>query len=107
MYTWIYFFTVFLKNGNISFKIKRSKITDYAALRQTHSSKITSKVMQPALSLLQWLFDTIFQEGNTFGINPIYHVVPWTQKTYKITYIYIKHLFLKTNSKGVVQSLDM
>ena len=28
-----YFFTVFLKNRNISSKIKRSKATDYAALR--------------------------------------------------------------------------
>ena len=35
MYTWILgvFFTVFLKNGNISSKIKRSKVTDYAALK--------------------------------------------------------------------------
>ena len=34
MYTWILvFFTVFLKNRNISSKIKRSKVTDYAALR--------------------------------------------------------------------------
>ena len=33
MYTWILvFFTVFLKNRNISSKIKRSKVTDYAAL---------------------------------------------------------------------------
>ena len=33
MYTWIFgFFTVFLKNRNISSKIKRSKVTDYAAL---------------------------------------------------------------------------
>ena len=28
------FFTVFLKNRNISSKIKRSKVTDYAALRK-------------------------------------------------------------------------
>ena len=28
------FFTVFLKNRNISSKIKRSKVTDYAALKQ-------------------------------------------------------------------------
>ena len=27
------YFTVFLKNKNIIFKIKRSKVTDYAALR--------------------------------------------------------------------------
>ena len=27
------YFTVFLKNRNISSKIKRSKVTDYAALR--------------------------------------------------------------------------
>ena len=33
MYTWILvFFTLFLKNRNISSKIKRSKVTDYAAL---------------------------------------------------------------------------
>ena len=33
MYTWILgFFTVFLKNRNISSKIKRSKVTYYAAL---------------------------------------------------------------------------
>ena len=32
MYTWILVFTVFLKNRNISSKIKRSKVTDYAAL---------------------------------------------------------------------------
>ena len=34
MYTWILvFFNVFLKNRNISPKIKRSKVTDYAALK--------------------------------------------------------------------------
>ena len=33
MYTWIFFFTVFLKNRNIISKIKRSKVTDYAALK--------------------------------------------------------------------------
>ena len=27
------YFTVFLKNKNIIFKIRRSKVTDYAALR--------------------------------------------------------------------------
>ena len=32
MYTWILVFTVFLKNRTISSKIKRSKVTDYAAL---------------------------------------------------------------------------
>ena len=29
-----YFFTLFLKNRNISSKIKRSKVTDYEALRE-------------------------------------------------------------------------
>ena len=34
MYTWILvFFTVFLKNWNIISKIKKSKVTDYAALK--------------------------------------------------------------------------
>ena len=33
MYTWILvFFTVFLKNRNIIFKMKISNVTDYAAL---------------------------------------------------------------------------
>ena len=32
MYTWISVFSVFLKNRNIISKIKRSKVTDYAAL---------------------------------------------------------------------------
>ena len=35
MYTWILgFFTVFLENRNISSRIKRPKVTDYAALRE-------------------------------------------------------------------------
>ena len=36
MYTWILvcFFTVFLKNRNISSKIQRSEVTDYAALNE-------------------------------------------------------------------------
>ena len=34
MYLTFSFFTVFLKNRNISSKIKRSKVTDYAALRE-------------------------------------------------------------------------
>ena len=35
MYTWILvFFTVFLKNRNIIFKMKISKVTDYAALKR-------------------------------------------------------------------------
>ena len=33
MYTRILVFTVFLKNRNIISKIKRSKVTDYAALK--------------------------------------------------------------------------
>ena len=34
MYAWILvFFIVFLKNRNIISKIKRSKVTDYAALK--------------------------------------------------------------------------
>ena len=36
MYTWISVFTVFLKSRNISFKIKRSKVADYAALSILH-----------------------------------------------------------------------
>ena len=40
MYTWILvFFTVFLKNRNVSSKIKRSKVTDYAALNEKSYNK--------------------------------------------------------------------
>ena len=34
MYTWILVFTVFLKNRNIISKMKRSQVTDYAALKE-------------------------------------------------------------------------
>ena len=34
------FFTVFLKNKNIIFKIRRSKVTDYAALNKARFSRI-------------------------------------------------------------------
>ena len=37
------FFTVFLKNRNISSKIKRSKVTDYAALRFFQLSDIKGR----------------------------------------------------------------
>ena len=36
-------FTVFLKNKNIIFKIRRSKVTDYAALMQVKSIAELSK----------------------------------------------------------------
>ena len=36
------YFTVFLKKRNISSKIKRSKVTDYAALRHLAESSITT-----------------------------------------------------------------
>ena len=42
MYTWISFFTVFLKNRNIS-KIKRSKVTYYAALK-LHSQESSIEI---------------------------------------------------------------
>ena len=54
MYTCILvFFTVFLKNRNFSSKIKRSKVTDYAALnvyKQTNEKKHTSTVVPRPLS---------------------------------------------------------
>ena len=41
MYTWILvFFTVFLKNRNTISKIKRSKVTDYAALSLSETVSI-------------------------------------------------------------------
>ena len=45
MYTWILvFFTVFLKNRNISSKIKRSKVTDNAALINVRKLNLTEPV---------------------------------------------------------------
>ena len=44
------FFTVFLKNRNISSKIKRSKVTDYAALRienKNVNNTITKYIILP------------------------------------------------------------
>ena len=41
IYPWILgFFSVFLKNRNIISKIKRSKVTDYAALKDTCENMI-------------------------------------------------------------------
>ena len=37
------YFTVFLKNKNITFKIRRSKVTDYAALNRENSNFDFSK----------------------------------------------------------------
>ena len=37
---YIYFFTVFLKNRNISSEIKRSKVTDYAALKDSEYGSV-------------------------------------------------------------------
>ena len=40
------FFTVFLKNRNISSKIKRSKVTDYAALNGDATLKVCDLKMK-------------------------------------------------------------
>ena len=40
------YFTVFLQNKNIIFKTRRSKVTDYAALKSTHDTD-TSKCHDP------------------------------------------------------------
>ena len=34
------YFTVFLKNNNIIFKIRRSKVTDYAALSHAYTQSV-------------------------------------------------------------------
>ena len=44
-----YFFTAFLKNENIIFKIRRSKVTDYAPLSMF---TLTPKVVAAELPLL-------------------------------------------------------
>ena len=45
------YFTVFLKNKNIIFKIRRSKVTDYAALKTFVSS------------IFEWLQDRFYFKG--------------------------------------------
>ena len=48
------YFTVFLKNKNIIFKIRRSKVTDYAALKQRRLSRVYAyaHAVSPVISLL-------------------------------------------------------
>ena len=67
MYIWILvFFTVLLKNRNIKYKIKRSKVTDYAALNlpwkvlEKHSKALKSPWILPFTGGL----DTVFWDLN-------------------------------------------
>ena len=60
MYIWILVFTVFLINRNISSKIKRSKVTYYAALMINH---MTRKAEQPACSLIAHEADNMLEPG--------------------------------------------
>ena len=43
---------MFLKNKNIIFKIRRSKVTDYAALRQTMSAKFSFKIFVGSILII-------------------------------------------------------
>ena len=66
-------FTVFLKNKNIIFKIRRSKVTDYAALMQVksiaecsrHSAILSTFIKLPfvikifVLSIFEWLIKQV------------------------------------------------
>ena len=58
MHTWILFFTVLLKNSNISSKIKRSKVTDYAALNICAYFKLKTS-----------LFSILPEESSVFFVN--------------------------------------
>ena len=60
-------FTAFLKNKNIIFKIRRSKVTDYAALSTNFQTKYISGAgfIQARLCKIQGLFKdfpTIFKD---------------------------------------------
>ena len=50
------FFTVFLKNRNISSKIKRSKVTDYAAL----TNCVFTNMFSPNMSCLSIIMKPCF-----------------------------------------------
>ena len=51
------FFTVFLKNENFSSKIKRSKITDYAALKTNGSLMKVESIAECSLGAFCNVFD--------------------------------------------------
>ena len=54
MFTWIWvFFMVFLKNRNFISKIKRSKVTDYAALSYTYRTPVHNGVFSIILKAIQ------------------------------------------------------
>ena len=77
MYTWILvFFTVLLKNRNISSKIKRSKVTDYAALSETFSFDHRHLYVESSIlirDLLFWVFVRLF--GKFSGTTACHYVV--------------------------------
>ena len=49
------YFTVFLKNRNFIPKIKRSKVTDYAALKKNFYSVLLLHLLKPLFSVFHGL----------------------------------------------------
>ena len=88
MFTWIWvFFTVFLKNKNIIFKIRRSKVTDYAAL-----------IRIVALNIKDYCFFFFFKSiiGNkhwTYQLLPI-NVLAWWFKLSKYSSMFYTETYL-------------
>ena len=63
MYTCILVFIVFLKNRNIISKIKRSKVTDYAALRSHWVPCITTRMQEELTGSLSKLISITFENN--------------------------------------------
>ena len=54
------YFTVFLKNRNISSKIKRSKVTDYAALRANRLNAGSTAVIRAKDKVTKMILELLY-----------------------------------------------
>ena len=77
---------MFLKNRNISYKIKRSKVTDYAALivklpkqyKNKEGVKISTIVFTQTIVLVSELISELILEGNLLNFHT------WDQHTHML-----------------------
>ena len=71
MYTWILVFTVFLKNRNIISKIKKSKVTDYAALNKSFEFYNCSKPDELQNMIDSWVSSLTRTKYHVFSLTLI------------------------------------
>ena len=68
------YFSVFLKNKNIIFKIRRSKVTEYAALNEKKNNKKRVSIIRKFYSVnseifARVLFSRNFEMAKSFGLS--------------------------------------